>query len=72
MEDLKVLEILKKAEEERVIKGYSYYEKQEVKFLIETNCSELDLHKIDKLVQLYELLDNMGVDYYELKDEECE
>lgn len=72
MKDSKVIEILEKAEQEGIIEGYCYYEDDEVKFLIEDCYSELSYRKAEKLDQLFEMLDKAGVDYYELKQEECE
>lgn len=72
MIDLEVLKILKKLEEEEVIVSYSYYEEEEVKFLVETHYSDLSVRKAHKLDVFFKMLDELGVDYYELKVEECE
>lgn len=72
MKDLEVLKILGEAEQEGIIEGYEYYEEEEVKFLIEDCYSALSVHKAHKLDQLFEMLDKAGVNYYELKEEECE
>ncbi len=72
MKDSEVIKILEEAEQEGIIECYSYYEDEEVKFLVEDCYSALSVCKAHKLDQLFEMLDKAGVDYYELKEEECE